>query len=213
MSGLIFVDPSTLRRSTAAASTNQDTATTMSTTACQLARAFGIVVRQIADLLTMLQDYHALAPNLPRVLDIPYQEALDIQVGEVGASCHTNLIDFTLPQIVGLAKLDTAMMLMFKLYLEYRLKPTWDWLITVLDSTEAQLRFGSSLSEATDPSHPTHPMHATYLRSQRERTTREDPRLQPAATPTDTRRRSGFGAVDRKVMYCLAAVISVVRQC
>ena len=48
----------------------------MSTTVSQLTRAFGIVVRQIADLMTMLQDYHALSPNLAMVLDISYQEAL-----------------------------------------------------------------------------------------------------------------------------------------
>ena len=73
----------TLRRTATiptAVQTNQDSAVTMATTASQLARAFGIVIRQIADLLTMLQDYHALAPNLPRVLDISYQESLDLQV-------------------------------------------------------------------------------------------------------------------------------------
>ena len=62
------------------AAANQESTTTMTTTASQLGRAFGIVVRQIADLLTMLQDYHALAPSLPRVLEISYQEALDLQV-------------------------------------------------------------------------------------------------------------------------------------
>ena len=46
-----------------------------------------------------------------------------------------------------------------QLYLEFHLKPTWDWLITVMDSTEAQLRFGSALSETTDPNHPSHPLH------------------------------------------------------
>ncbi len=81
---MIYIDPNTLRRTTAvtaaATGTNQDSAVTMATTASQLARAFGIVVRQIADLLTMLHDYHALAPNLPRVLDISCQEAMDLQV-------------------------------------------------------------------------------------------------------------------------------------
>jgi E3 ubiquitin-protein ligase EDD1 len=32
---------------------------------------------------------------------------------------------------------------------ERRLKPTWDWLLTVMDSTEAQLRFGAALSQAS----------------------------------------------------------------
>ena len=34
---------------------------------------------------------------------------------------------------------------------EQLLKPNWDWLMTVLDSTEAQLRFGSALAGVTDP--------------------------------------------------------------
>lgn len=84
-SSLVFIDPSSLRRSTtataavAAAAANQEPVT-MATTASCLARAFGIVVRQIADLLTMLQDYHALAPALPRTLDISYQESINLQV-------------------------------------------------------------------------------------------------------------------------------------
>ena len=102
------------------------TATTMSTTVASLARAFGIVVRQIADLLTMLQDYSALAPTLPRILDISYQESITLQ----------HLI-------------------------EYLMKPNWEWLMSVLDSTEAQLRFGSALAGSTDPSNPSHPMFAT----------------------------------------------------
>jgi E3 ubiquitin-protein ligase EDD1 len=130
-SSLVFIDPSSLRRSTtataavAAAAASQEPIT-MATTASCLARAFGIVVRQIADLLTMLQDYHALAPALPRTLDISYQESINLQ-----------------------------------LYLEYHLKPTWDWLLTVMDSTEAQLRFGASLTHSSDPTHPGHPLHQT----------------------------------------------------
>ena len=148
--GFIYIDPQSLRRTTssasavaaaaaaaaaggggsvasgiaaaaAAAATNEPV--TMSTTVASLARAFGIVVRQIADLLTMLQDYSALAPTLPRVLDISYQESINLQ----------HLI-------------------------EYLMKPNWEWLMAVLDSTEAQLRFGSALAGATDPTHPSHPL-------------------------------------------------------
>lgn len=43
--------------------------------------------------------------------------------------------------------------------LESRLKPTWDWVLNVMDSTEAALRFGASLTHSTDPSHPLHPLH------------------------------------------------------
>ncbi|CAA9999619.1 unnamed protein product [Nesidiocoris tenuis] len=44
-------------------------------------------------------------------------------------------------------------------YVERQLKPTWDWLLTVMDSTEAQLRFGASLTTSSDPTHPHHPLH------------------------------------------------------
>jgi hypothetical protein len=52
-------------------------------------------------------------------------------------------------------------------YLEYHLKPTWDWLISVMDSTEAQLRFGSVLSSVTSPAHPSHPLHTSFVRGLR----------------------------------------------
>lgn len=48
---------------------------------------------------------------------------------------------------------------MLQKYVERQLKPTWDWLMTVMDSTEAQLRFGASLTTASDPNHPNHPLH------------------------------------------------------
>jgi len=46
-----------------------------------------------------------------------------------------------------------------QLLIQHQLKPNWDWLMTVMDSTEAQLRFGSALAASTDPSHPGHPLY------------------------------------------------------
>lgn len=143
-SGIVYIDPAILRRQTNSAvvmPTNQDSAVSMSTTASQLARAFGIVIRQVADLLMMLQDYHALAPNLARILDITNQEIIDLQM-----------------------------------YLECRLKPTWDWLITIMDATEAQLRFGSVLSSVSNSSQSNPLMHVSYVRNSRDLLNREDPR-------------------------------------
>lgn len=159
-SGLIYIDPSTFRRTptvTASTNANQECVVTMATTASQLARAFGIVVRQIADLMAMLQDYHTLAPNLRRVLEVTEQDALDQQY-----------------------------------YLNRHLKPTWDWLITVMDSTEAQLRFGSALSNSTDPASPSHPLHSNYVRNLRERSSREEQRVSQVL---DNRRRTRFGTL------------------
>lgn len=121
---LMYLEPTSLRRSAAAAAIAAATATipvapepfSMATTASGLARAFGLVVRQIADLLTMLLDYPALAPALSRNLDITNQESIQLQQ-----------------------------------FLEFRLKPVWDWLVNVMDSTEAQLRFGVALSNASTP--------------------------------------------------------------
>ena len=128
--GFIYIDPSSIRRSTTsgptvASATMASEQVTMSTTASALARAFGIVIRQIADLLTMLQDYSSLVPALSKTLEISYQESISLQ-----------------------------------LMIEQQIKPNWDWLMTVMDSTEAQLRFGSALSNSSDPSHPSHPLHA-----------------------------------------------------
>ena len=50
--------------------------------------------------------------------------------------------------------------LLLQIYLEFRLKDTWDWLLTVMDATEAQLRFGASLTHSSDLTHPGHPMNS-----------------------------------------------------
>lgn len=124
-SNLVFIDPSSLRRSsTASTVAAAQEPITMGTTASCLARAFGIVIRQIADLLTLMHDYKMNAPSLPRLMEITYQDAVNLQS-----------------------------------YLEGHLKPTWDWLLTVMDATEAQLRFGVSLTRSADPTHPEHPLN------------------------------------------------------
>lgn len=47
-----------------------------------------------------------------------------------------------------------------------------------MDSTEAQLRYGSALSSAGDPGHPSHPLHASQHSARRERmTAREEASL------------------------------------
>ena len=84
---------------------------------------------------------------------------------------------------------------MFQLYLEYQLKPTWDWLITIMDSTEAQLRFGSALSNASDPASPNHPLHTSHgSRPARDRASRDEQRILQVV---DSRRRQRFGILGR----------------
>lgn len=119
---LMYLEPSSLRRSAATAAAAASAVPvvpepfSMATTASGLARAFGLVIRQISDLLTMLLDYPALAPPLARNLEISSHESIQLQQ-----------------------------------FLEFRLKPVWDWLVNVMDSTEAQLRFGVALSSASAP--------------------------------------------------------------
>lgn len=90
---LVFIDPGSLRRSAtagaavaaaAAASVSQEPLT-MSTTASCLARAFGIVVRQISDLVAISPDYKNHAPQLPRILEVT---PLDVTAVHVIEKCH-----------------------------------------------------------------------------------------------------------------------------
>nr|XP_029736104.1 E3 ubiquitin-protein ligase hyd isoform X6 [Aedes albopictus] len=124
-SNLVFIDPNALRRTTAASAAvsaaQQQESPTMTTTASALARAFGIVLRQISDLIGMLPTSFSGSSS---ALDVTHQEAVQLQM-----------------------------------YVEKRLKPTWDWILTVMEATEAQLRFGASLTDSTDPTHPLHPLN------------------------------------------------------
>ncbi|XP_038051829.1 E3 ubiquitin-protein ligase UBR5-like [Patiria miniata] len=152
--GLIYIDASSQRRMAISAasalanssSTASSNETAPSTTASRLARAYGIVVRQITELLTMLLIYHG-PDSLRESVEVTAEEADDL-----------------------------------KLVVENCLKPTWDWLVCIMNSTEAQLRYGKALTAATDPAHPTHPNHAQYMRglrgAAREAATREEQSFQ-----------------------------------
>ena len=118
--GLIHIDPSTIRRSATTVTPITTTLTTnesvsMATTTVGLARAFAIVIRQISDLLPTLRDQE-------RISVVPGVNSLPISCTE-----SYNIMNF----------------------IENRLKPTWDWLMTVMDSTEGQLRFGCALTNSS----------------------------------------------------------------
>ncbi|XP_063922757.1 E3 ubiquitin-protein ligase UBR5 isoform X7 [Zophobas morio] len=128
-SNLVFIDPSSLRRSTtgstAVAASSEPVA--MSTSASSLARAFGAIIRQITDLLSSLPDLNQALSSVAH-MEVSQDDIYNIQI-----------------------------------YLEFRLKPTWDWLLTVMDATEAQLKFGASLTNSLDPSSPGHPLNTTGI--------------------------------------------------
>ncbi|XP_025835424.1 E3 ubiquitin-protein ligase hyd-like, partial [Agrilus planipennis] len=71
-----------------------------------------IIIRQIAELLSLMQDLHIM-PSTFAHIDVTQDDIYNVQI-----------------------------------YLEFRLKATWDWLLTVMDATEAQLRFGASLTHS-----------------------------------------------------------------
>lgn len=145
-SNLVFIDPNALRRSTAASAVAAaQEAPTMATTSSALARAFGIVLRQISELVGMLAwKFACPTSSTYQNYDITYQEAVQLQVSLFNHS-FTVLCSYNLNY--------------FKMYVEKRLKPTWDWILTVMDATEAQLRFGASLTDSADPAHPLHPLN------------------------------------------------------
>ncbi|RWS30595.1 E3 ubiquitin-protein ligase hyd-like isoform X4 [Leptotrombidium deliense] len=120
--GLIHIDPTPGGRRTTQttvaplpSTTTSNETVSMATTAVSLARAFSIVIRQIASLLPTL---HSL--------------------GDKNSLSPLNCVAFTHSESVSLLN-----------YLENRLRPTWDWLITVMDSTEGQLRFGCALTNTS----------------------------------------------------------------
>ncbi|XP_071501427.1 E3 ubiquitin-protein ligase UBR5-like, partial [Diadema antillarum] len=183
--GLIYIDPSNLRRTTISTAANPappttgNTETTPTTTASRLARAFGIVMRQISDLMSLLPNYKAPEP-ITETLEITAENAKELQS-----------------------------------YVHSSLKPTWDWLVCVMNSTEAQLRYGKALMGATDPSHPTHPLRSQYMRTlrgtAREAAAREEAAYQHSL---ESRRRGTHGNTEEHgaMMDYLCYVLSLMRS-
>uniref|UniRef100_A0A672MCF9 E3 ubiquitin-protein ligase UBR5-like n=1 Tax=Sinocyclocheilus grahami TaxID=75366 RepID=A0A672MCF9_SINGR len=150
--GLIYIDPSNLRRSSAistsaaaaAAALEASNSSSYLTSASSLARAYSIVIRQISDLMSLIPKYnHLVYSQYPAAVKLTYQDAVNLQN-----------------------------------FVEDKLIPTWNWMVSIMDSTEAQLRYGSALSSAGDPGHPSHPLHASQHTGRRERmTAREEASL------------------------------------
>jgi E3 ubiquitin-protein ligase EDD1 len=150
-SNLVFIDPSAIRRSASSNAVAAQESPTMATTSSSLARAFGIVLRQISELVGMMAwKFACPASNNYQNYDMTYQEAVQLQVSSKDV----------LPMLKASSNLSPHQM-----SVERRLKPTWDWILTVMDATEAQLRFGASLTDSTDAAHPLHPSNNTAAAS------------------------------------------------
>ncbi|XP_033640318.1 E3 ubiquitin-protein ligase UBR5-like isoform X2 [Asterias rubens] len=186
--GLIYIDASNQRRmaiSAATALANSNNTSTSSesapsTTASRLARAYGIVVRQITELLTMLFPYHG-PDSLRESVEVTPDEANDLHM-----------------------------------IMEISLKPTWDWLVCIMNSTEAQLRYGKALTSSTDPGHPTHPNHAQYMRSlrgaAREAATREELSFQRSLENRRSAAHTGNNEEHSAMMDFLNYTLSLMRS-
>lgn len=77
-SGLVFIDPAALRRTTNHPVAAAQEPATMLTTASSLARAFGIIVRQVCQLFNTVNEMYA--NDTLQNLNISYQEANELHV-------------------------------------------------------------------------------------------------------------------------------------
>lgn len=85
--GLMFIDPAALRRTTpssAAVAATQEPPT-MSTTASSLARAFGIILRQVCQLFNTVNELYTT--GMLHVMSITYQEANELHVSTKYEGC------------------------------------------------------------------------------------------------------------------------------
>lgn len=89
--GLIYIDPSNLRRSSAistsaaaaAAALEASNSSSYLTSASSLARAYSIVIRQISDLMSLIPKYnHLVYSQYPAAVKLTYQDAVNLQVRE-----------------------------------------------------------------------------------------------------------------------------------
>ncbi|KAB5532947.1 hypothetical protein PHYPO_G00125920 [Pangasianodon hypophthalmus] len=150
--GLIYIDPSNLRRSSA-----------ISTSAAAAAAALEA---------SNSSSYLTSASSLARAYSIVIRQISDLMSL---IPKYNHLVYSQYPAAVKLTYQDAVNL---QNYVEEKLVPTWNWMVSIMDSTEAQLRYGSALSSAGDPGHPSHPLHASQHSGRRERmTAREEASL------------------------------------
>uniref|UniRef100_S4RBH7 Ubiquitin protein ligase E3 component n-recognin 5 n=1 Tax=Petromyzon marinus TaxID=7757 RepID=S4RBH7_PETMA len=164
--GLIYIDPNSLRRSTTLGSN-------------AVAAAAALEAGNSSSYLTS-------ASGLARAYSIVVRQVSDL-MGLLPKYYH--LVASQLPSSLTLRFQDAVHL---QKYVEEHLVLTWNWMVSVMDSTEAQLRYGSALASAGDPSHPSHPLHASQNPARRERE-RPNPRDDAALRGLESRRLSARG--------------------
>lgn len=139
-SGLIYIDPTSLRHGPTSSSTvtpSSHEPVSLATTNNTLARAFTILVRQMSSLLSLACDIVRDGGLTSRTQGsggggLP---------GSGGSNNSTTQMCLTPTIIAALLK-----------QVDSRLQPTWDWLLSLMDSTESQLRFGRELNQLIEGS-------------------------------------------------------------
>ncbi|XP_068224173.1 E3 ubiquitin-protein ligase UBR5 isoform X7 [Palaemon carinicauda] len=138
-SGLIYIDPTSLRHGPSSSSTvtpSSHEPVSLATTNNTLARAFTIIVRQMSSLLSLACDVVRDGGLTSRATGgsggVP---------GSSGSINTTSQMYLTPTIIAALLK-----------QVDARLQPTWDWLLSLMDSTESQLRFGRELNQLIEGS-------------------------------------------------------------
>ncbi|XP_069947908.1 E3 ubiquitin-protein ligase UBR5 isoform X2 [Cherax quadricarinatus] len=139
-SGLIYIDPTSLRHGPTSSSTvtpSSHEPVSLATTNNTLARAFTIVVRQMSSLLSLACDVVRDGGLTSRA---PGSGGGGIPSSSTSSSTTTQMC-LTPTIIAALLK-----------QVDARLQPTWDWLLSLMDSTESQLRFGRELNQLIEGS-------------------------------------------------------------
>uniref|UniRef100_UPI00358E0F24 E3 ubiquitin-protein ligase UBR5-like isoform X5 n=1 Tax=Myxine glutinosa TaxID=7769 RepID=UPI00358E0F24 len=164
--GLIYIDPNSLRRGATLSSGAVAAAAALEAggSSSYLTSASGLA-RAYSIVIRQVSDLVALLPKYNHVVASQLPAALSIRYQDA----------------VHLQK-----------FVEHELLPTWIWMVGIMDSTEAQLRYGSALASAGDPAHPNHPLHASQHTSRRERERPGANREEPTLRGLDSRRHTSL---------------------
>jgi len=74
------------------------------------------------------------------------------------------------------------------------LKATWEWLWNIMETTEAQLRFGASITAVSDPNHPQHPFYDNQVKTTKPATRTATNFGNPLRALSENRRKKRAGA-------------------
>ena len=127
--GLIYIDPTSLRRGAPATGSGAGVGgppslhepVSLATTNTTLARAFSVIIRHTSSLLALACDW--------------VRDGMGPAASTAGGPTRN-------AQGVAQMGLNSTVIAALLRHVDARLQTTWDWLLSLMDSTEAQLRYG-----------------------------------------------------------------------